>query len=81
MVETLEKDEHRIDRASQVMLRALNGNDEWSWADAAGGGGPLAEWAGVLSDGEAPVADGISPGIGAAGAQRARGAAAVPADA
>ncbi|MDN4015169.1 hypothetical protein QX233_22230, partial [Chryseobacterium gambrini] len=29
MVETLEKDGHRIDRASQVMLRALNGDEEW----------------------------------------------------
>ena len=29
MVETLEKDGHRIDRASQVILRALNGDDEW----------------------------------------------------
>jgi chromosome segregation ATPase len=29
MVETLEKDGHRIDRASQVMLRALNAGDEW----------------------------------------------------
>ena len=29
MAETLEKDGHRIDRASQVMLRTLNGDDEW----------------------------------------------------
>lgn len=29
MVETLEKDGYRIDRASQVMLQALNGDDEW----------------------------------------------------
>ena len=29
MGETLEKDGHRIDRASQVMLRALNGDEEW----------------------------------------------------
>ena len=29
MAETLEKDGHRIDRASQVILRALNGGDEW----------------------------------------------------
>ena len=29
MAETLEKDGHRIDQASQVMLRALNGGDEW----------------------------------------------------
>ena len=29
MAETLEKDGNRIDRASQVILRALNGGDEW----------------------------------------------------
>jgi chromosome segregation ATPase len=29
MEETLEKDGNRIDRASQVILRALNGGDEW----------------------------------------------------